>query len=152
MKTSNEIEIAGNVEQIILRIFQLAAEIQEWPQILPHYRYMRIIEQSETHKVADFGATRDGFPVKWTARQELFPEENRITFLHIAGITKGMWVEWLLKKQGKGVLVTIHHELSYPIPILGPLFSKYIVGQLFVSNIANKTLKCFKNIVESEYP
>ena len=112
MHTVNEIEICGDPARIGPRIFQLAADIQDWPVILPHYRYMRIIEQSETHKIADFGASRDGFPVQWRARQELFPEENRIIFDHIRGVTKGMWVEWRLTKRADGVHVTKPWEAS----------------------------------------
>ena len=151
MHTVNEIEIIGEAAQICPRIFQLAADIQDWPMILPHYRYLRILEQSETHKVADFGASRDGFPVKWRAKQELFPEADRITFSHVGGITKGMWVEWRLEKRDNRVHVTIDHDLSYPVPLLGPLFARYIVGKLFVRNIAGKTLRCIKAKVEAEY-
>ncbi len=152
METVNEIEIKGDPEKITPRIFQLAADIQNWPTLLPHYRYMRIRERSERHKLADYGASRDGFPVRWSAKQELFPDDNRITFLHTGGMTKGMWVEWKLEKRLDSVHVTIFHELSYPVPLLGPLFAKYIVGKLFVENIAGKTLRCIKAKVEAEFP
>ena len=150
MRTTNEIEIIGDAALIAPRIYQLAADIQDWPALLPHYRYMRILERSEKHKLADFGASRDGFPVQWRAKQELFPEERRITFTHVGGVTKGMWVEWRLEHRGNSVRVTIDHELTYPIPLLGPLFARYIVGGLFVHNIANKTLRCIKAKVEAE--
>ncbi|HLK55550.1 MAG TPA: SRPBCC family protein [Chthonomonadaceae bacterium] len=150
MRTVNEIEIEGDAERICPRIFQLAADIQDWPALLPHYRYMRILEQTERVKVADFGASRDGIPVKWRARQELFPEANRITFYHVGGVTRGMWVEWRLEKRSNGVHVAIHHELNYPVPLFGPLFATYIVGKLFVENIAGKTLRCIKAKVEAE--
>lgn len=149
MQSINEIEILGNAAEICPRIFQLAADIQDWPKILPHYRYMRITEQSEHSKTADFGAERDGIPVNWSATQEVYPEENRITFVHIRGVTKGMWVEWRLEKHEKGVHVTIEHVLSYPVPLFGAFFAKYIVGKLFVENIADKTLRCIKTIVEA---
>ncbi len=152
MDTVNVIEIKGDPAQITPRIFQLAADIQDWPALLPHYRYMHIRERSERHKQADYGASRDGIPVKWSARQELFPETNRITFVHTAGLTKGMWVEWRLDKRPDGVRVSIRHKLSYRAPLVGPLFAKYIVGRLFVENIAGKTLRCIKTKVEAEYP
>ncbi len=151
MHTVNEIQIFGNADVICPRIFQLAADIQNWPKILPHYRYLRVNEQSASFKIADFGASRDGIPIKWSARQELFPEENRITFYHIRGVTKGMWVEWRLEKSHDGVHITLDHALSYPLPVLGPFFAQYIVGKLFVHNIAGKTLRCMKKIVEAEY-
>ena len=150
MHTSNEIDIWGEPERVRQRVFQLAADIQDWPAILPHYRYMRVLECTDRNKVADFGATRDGFPVKWRARQELFPDEWRITFHHIGGITKGMWVEWKLQMREGCVHVSIEHELNYPLPLLGPFFARYIVGRLFVQNIAGKTLRCMKARVEAE--
>ena len=146
MECSNVIEIAGPID----RVFELGANIQDWPQILPHYRYVRIDESSLHHKVATMAASRDGFPVKWRARQELRPEERRILFKHIGGVTRGMEVEWKLEPIANGVRVTIFHALSYPVPLLGPLFAEYVVGRLFVSNIAGKTLQCIKQIVEAE--
>ena len=89
-----------------------------------------------------------GFPVTWRARQELRPDERRILFQHIGGITKGMEVEWRLEPLPGGVRVTIYHALSYPVPLLGPLFAEYVVGRLFVSHIAGRTLQCIKEIVE----
>lgn len=171
MFTSNTVVMRGEAAKIMPRIYQLAADIQDWPTLLPHYRYMRIVEQSEQHKIADFGATRffgvtlidnlkDGsarerrigisFPCKWRARQELFPADMRITYKHVRGITRGMWVEWRLEDCGDHVNVTIDHELTYNIPVLGPLFAQVIVGNLFVHPIAGTTLNCIKTKVESE--
>jgi hypothetical protein len=61
-----------------------------------------------------------------------------------------MDVEWRIEPQSDGVHVTISHELTYRVPIIGPLFARYIVGGLFVHHIAGKTLHCIKQIVESE--
>jgi ribosome-associated toxin RatA of RatAB toxin-antitoxin module len=152
MHTKNEIDVMGRPDQIRPRIFDLAADIKQWPTILPHYRYMRVTEESERHKVANYGASRDGIPVSWQARQELFPEEYRITFKHIGGVTKGMWVEWRLEDRGDRIHITIDHELTYPIPLVGAWFARYVVGGLFVENIAGKTLRCIKARVEAEFP
>jgi ribosome-associated toxin RatA of RatAB toxin-antitoxin module len=144
MQTENTILIRGDRQ----RIFQLAADIQDWTRILPHYRYVVVEEQSERWKIARMGARRDWFPVKWRARQELLPDEYRILFQHIGGITKGMYVEWRLIEEGDSVRVTISHSLTYPVPILGPLFAEWVVGRLFVHYIAGKTLRCIKAMVE----
>ncbi len=158
MFTSNTVEIRGRADRILPRIYQLAADIQDWPAILPHYRYMRVIESSETYKIADFGATRmfrlgalkASFPCRWRARQELFSADKRITYKHIQGITRGMWVEWRLEDMGDHVRVTIDHELNYPVPVVGPLFAQHIVGNLFVHAVAGTTLQCIKSKVEAE--
>ncbi len=146
MQTTNTILMRGDPD----RIYALAADIQDWPSLLPHYQYVVVEESGERRKTALMGATRDGFPVKWRCVQELVPEERRILFRHIGGITKGMEVEWTIEPVPEGVRVTIYHALSYPIPVLGPLFAEYIVGRLFVHNIAGKTLKCIQEKVETE--
>ena len=85
-----------------------------------------------------------------SALLKLRPGERRILFKHIGGITRGMDVEWRLEPEGDSTRVTISHELSYPVPLLGPLFARFVVGDLFVRNIAGKTLACIKQIVEAE--
>ena len=152
METYNTVFIRGEAAEV----FRLAAELEQWTTILPHYWKMEVTEKSVTHKIAEFGAWRDfdwggwRFPCKWTARQELFAEENRITFKHTRGITKGMWVEWRIVPEGEGVNVTIYHELNYSVPILGAWFAEHIVGKLFVSPIANRTLATFKQRIEGK--
>src|ERR1051326_1289197 len=103
MRMENQILIRGDAD----RIFALAADIGDWPRILPHYRYVRIEEQSSRHKIARMGASRDGIPVTWRARQELLPDQRRIRFQHIGGVTRGMEVEWKLDVAKDGVLATI---------------------------------------------
>jgi ribosome-associated toxin RatA of RatAB toxin-antitoxin module len=146
METTNTVVMRGDPD----RIFALAADIQDWPALLPHYRYVIVEEQSADHKVATMAATRNGFPVQWRCRQELARATRRIRFKHIGGITKGMDVEWRIEPGPQGAQVSIWHKLNYPVPVLGPLFAKYVVGRLFVHNIAGKTLQCIKAKVETE--
>ena len=176
MKTSNTIEILGDPQKIGPRIFELAADIQNWGWILPHYRYLRVMEQTGNVKIAEFGATRSfvllrykkrrnreedekappvyaqigfEFPAQWKARQETFPAERRITYHHIGGITKGMRVEWRITPQRDRMKIVIDHELTYKFPIFGKWFGDKIVGKLFVHDIAGKTLQVLKTIVET---
>lgn len=154
MQTTNTIVIKGTAAQV----FALAAELKDWATILPHYAFMKVVEQSPTHKIADFGAQREfdcglfrwQFPCRWRARQELFPDENRITFKHIKGITRGMWVEWRMTEANGETTVTIYHELRYGVPILGALFAKYVVGGMFVHPIASRTLRTFQERIEAQ--
>lgn len=153
MYVQNTISIHGDPGRVCRRVFELASNLQDWPRLLSHYWYMRVLEDSGRHKVADFGAYRDfgwRFPCRWRARQELFPEAGRITFEHIGGVTRGMRVEWRIVPCPDGAEVTIAHWLDYPIPLLGPWFAHYVVGKLFVHHIAGQTLRRFQAIVEAE--
>ena len=147
MQTENHIDIRGPID----RVYELAAEVLRWPEILPHYRWVRLIAKDGRRRTVEMAAHRDGIPVKWTAVQELVPEERRILFTHIGGPTRGMAVEWTMEERPGGVVhVRIWHGFTHPWPIVGPFIGEYIVGRFFVHNIAGKTLATIKKIVEGE--
>ena len=76
------------------RIFPLAAEVERWPQILPHYRYVRRVPDPDGERRFAMGARRGAIPVTWEAVQRPLREERTIEFVHTGGVTKGMWVAW----------------------------------------------------------
>jgi len=133
------------------RIYDLAAYIERWPEILPHYRSVTLVRDDGHTRLAKMAATRDGgFPVKWTAVEELDPERHRIRFHHVQGVTRGMDVEWIIEPGPHGTEVRIVHDFTPPWPrIVGPLFARYIVGD-FIHNIAGKTLRRIKDLAEAE--
>jgi len=144
MHTENRIEIHGDVK----RIFQVAAQVEKWPDILPHYRRVRVIQRRKRRSTVEMAARRGRIPVSWTAVQEVFPYE-RITYKHIKGFTTGMDVTWSFTTlQGK-VQVVITHDFALSWPVVGRVVSKYIVGALFVKPIASRTLHHIRQTVES---
>lgn len=157
MHTENTVYINSPIE----RIFQLAANIQDWPQLLPHYREVNVLEQTDggNRKVVEMAAVRPNFPVpglnfpvRWRSVQICEPETGKIYFKHLAGVAVGMWVVWTLEpdKWGRGVKVTIGHDLTYPLTALNGWFARDLVGQGFVHGIAGRTLTTLKAIVEKE--
>lgn len=147
MQTENHIEIRGQADIV----FELAADVLNWPEILPHYRWVKLIGEDGSKRVVEMAAHRDGIPVKWTAVQKLYPDDRRIVFHHIKGPTTGMDVEWTINEIPGGMVhVRIWHGFTHPWPVVGPFISEYIVGGFFVHNIAGKTLATIKNIAERE--
>jgi uncharacterized membrane protein len=144
MHTENGIEIRGPVK----RIFQIAAQVDKWPEILPHYRWVRVLQRKKRRTTVEMAARRGRIPVSWTAVQEVFPYE-RITYKHIKGFTTGMDVTWSFKPVQGRVEVVITHDFSLAWPLVGGFVSKYIVGALFVKPIASRTLQHIKQTVES---
>jgi ribosome-associated toxin RatA of RatAB toxin-antitoxin module len=145
MHTENRIEIHGDVK----RVFQVAAQVEKWPTLLPHYRRVHVLQRKKRRTTVEMAARRGPIPVSWTAVQEVSPYE-RITYRHIKGFTTGMDVTWsFTSAQGK-VQVVIAHDFSLSWPIIGGCVSKYIVGALFVKPIASRTLRHLKLTVESE--
>jgi ribosome-associated toxin RatA of RatAB toxin-antitoxin module len=129
-------------------IYPLAAEVERWPEWLPHYRWVRLLERSDDHKLVEMAASRDGIPVSWRALQTLFPEVPRIEFRHVRGVTKGMAVAWTFQPQEGGTLVRIEHRLDLGWPLIGPWIADHIIGRGFVENIAGKTLRRVKQLAE----
>jgi ribosome-associated toxin RatA of RatAB toxin-antitoxin module len=144
METTNEITIKASPAAV----FALASDTERWPQILPHYRQVRRLRGTDEHKVVEMAARRDFYPVRWVAVQRNLPDEGRIIFRHVRGISRGMEVEWRLTPTPDGTHVRIWHEFHSSLPIVGELFAHRIVGQIFVSNIAGKTLRQIKRLAE----
>jgi ribosome-associated toxin RatA of RatAB toxin-antitoxin module len=144
MHTENRIEIQGDVR----RIFQLAAQVEKWPAILPHYRRVHVMQRKKRRTTVEMAARRGRIPVSWTAVQEVFPYE-RITYKHIKGFTTGMDVTWSFKAVQEKVQVVITHDFSLSWPLVGGFVSKFIVGALFVKPIASRTLHHLKRTAES---
>ena len=131
-----------------MSIFETAADLELWPKILPHYRYIRFLERSPKRNVVVMAAKRSGIPISWTSEQIIDREKTEVHFHHLKAFTKGMHVVWTFEEKPDGVLVKIKHDLDFRMKILAPLADK-IIGDFFIHNIANKTLRCMKAYVEA---
>jgi ribosome-associated toxin RatA of RatAB toxin-antitoxin module len=129
-------------------IFETAANLELWPKILPHYRYIRFLERGPDRNVVVMAARRSGIPISWTSEQIIDRDRFEIHFHHLKAWTKGMRVVWTFSDAPDGVLVTISHDLRFRIPVLA-LFVDPIIGDFFIHNVANKTLHCMKAHVEA---
>ena len=132
-----------------MSIFQTAANLELWPKILPHYRYIRYLERSPDRNIVVMAATRSGIPISWTSEQIIDREKIEVRFHHLKAFTKGMYVVWSFHETADGVLVEIMHDLRFRIPGLAPIFDP-IIGDFFTHNVANKTLRCMKQYLEAK--
>jgi aromatase len=132
-------------------IFDLAARVEDWPRLLPHYRWVRVWRDDGRRRVVEMAARRDLIPVRWTAIQELHPEERRIGFRHIRGVTRGMDVAWTLEPQEPGaVLVRIWHRFHPRWPLVPNVLIDLVVGRFFVNAIAARTLGRIRALAEAQ--
>jgi ribosome-associated toxin RatA of RatAB toxin-antitoxin module len=132
-----------------MSIFETAANLELWPKILPHYRYIRYLERAPNRNVVVMAATRSGIPIKWTSEEIIDREKVEVRFNHLKAFTKGMRVVWTFTDTPAGVRVEIMHDLRFRIPALGPIVD-LIIGDFFIRHIANKTLRCMKAYVEAQ--
>ena len=140
------------------KVFETAADLAGWPRILPHYRWVRFVEQSRDRTVVTMAAFRNlpGFgsariPVRWTSEVVIDRVGKQLRFHHLTAFTKGMDVVWTFKQVPGGTEVRILHDMKPHFPLFGSLFTETIVGRFFVFFIAGQTLLHMKHFVEKSY-
>lgn len=131
------------------RIFDLAADVERWPERLPHYRYVRRLPASGGERRFAMGARRGQIPVRWEAIQTPMRDERRIEFMHTGGLTKGMWVAWRFTDAAGGTIdVSIEHRLDLGWPLIGSFVGRRIIGPAFIEPIARRTLRRVRLLAE----
>src|SRR5262245_5577946 len=120
METCIELRVRARAETV----FALAADVERWPRVLPHYRSVRVLERtSEPERLVAMAAWRQWMgpvrgPLTWTSLQRLRPDEGVIEFHHVKGISRGMQVEWRIEADGEACRVRLHHLFApaWPVP------------------------------------
>ena len=133
-------------------IFDVAANVLEWPTHLRHYRYVKFRSRSadgggivEMSANRPFGAIK--WPTWWVSAMVVNPpqraERPSIRFRHIEGITTGMDVEWEFEPTSSGLThVRIVHVWNGPRwPVVGGVAARGVIGPVFVHGIASRTLE-----------
>ena len=131
-----------------VRIFETAADLERWPEFLPHYRYIRYLKRSPTRNIVEMAAVRSGLPISWTSEQVIDRDKLEVRFHHLKAFTKGMEVVWTFDETPAGVLVQIVHDLKFRLPALAPIADQ-IIGNFFIHHIAGETLRHMKTHVET---
>jgi ribosome-associated toxin RatA of RatAB toxin-antitoxin module len=128
-------------------LFQVAADVERWPDVVPHYRWVRFHRKDGFGRgVVEMAAWRDfagplRYPTWWKSEMEADPHTPIVRYHHIGGVTKGMDVRWEFEPQERGTLVRIVHEWDGPAwPLISQFAADHVIGPHFVSVIAGRTL------------
>jgi ribosome-associated toxin RatA of RatAB toxin-antitoxin module len=134
----------------LLKIFRLAADVERWPSLLPHYRFVRYVERrANGDGIVDMSANRPfgilQWPTWWQSRMQVVSPGSggapRIRFTHIQGVTSGMEVEWSFAETPQGTHVRILHMWDGPSdPVVGSAAASMVIGPVFIHGIASRTL------------
>ena len=155
MYTVDEIEIDGPVEAC----FRAGADVERWPEILPHYRWVRFQrpEGFGTGRV-EMAARRSfgplPYPVWWVSEMEVDERRPAVLYRHVDGITTGMDVEWTFEPLGpERTAVRIVHAWEggprWPLPRWARgVIADWIIGPVFIHHVAGRTLRGIKRHVE----
>jgi Polyketide cyclase / dehydrase and lipid transport len=156
MLTIDEIQMAAPV----LACFRAGADVERWPEILPHYRWVRFQRKDAFGRgLVEMAARRPfgplSYPVWWVSEMEVDESRPAVIYRHVEGVTAGMDVEWSFRELADGrTHVRIVHEWEegprWPLP--GPLrrtVAAAVIGPVFIHHVASRTLLGIKRAVEA---
>lgn len=133
---------------------RVAADVERWPEILPHYREVRFERKDGFGRgrvrmaaFRDFGPMP--WPTWWTSEMATVPEEPAVHYRHVAGITTGMDVVWQFHPAEEGTRVVILHDWTGPRwPLIGGFAARRVIGPGFIRVVADRTLAGVRREVE----
>ena len=149
MRTVDRTLVRGSVADVFAR----AADVERWPEILPHDRWVRMMERRPGGGIVEMAAWRPfgplNWPTWWVSEMWVEPERHVVRYRHIRGITEGMDVEWSVRDTVHGTEATIVHEWrGPPWPLIRRPAAEWVIGPVFVHGIASRTLAGIKRAVE----
>jgi ribosome-associated toxin RatA of RatAB toxin-antitoxin module len=136
------------------RVFAAAADVERWPEILSHYRWVRMLERRNGGGLVEMAAWRPfgpvSYPTWWVSEMRVDASEPAVYYRHVRGITTGMDVVWRIEDRDGETEVTIVHEWTGPRwPLVGGLAADWIIGPVFIHGIASRTLAGIARHVEA---
>lgn len=149
MRTVDRVSIRAPIE----RVFDAAADVERWPALLSHYRWVSMLERREDGGLVEMAAWRPfgafKYPTWWVSEMRVDRSAFAVHYRHVRGITAGMDVVWQLQSVGGSTEVTIVHDWSGPAwPLIGPAAASLVIGPVFIHGIASRTLAGIARHVE----
>ena len=137
------------------RVFAAASAVLRWPAILPHYRWVRMLDGGLVEMAAwrPFGGGLLKYPGWGVSEMTVDRPAGEIRYRHVRGITRGMDVVWRLSEaaNGGGIDAEIVHTWDGPRwPLVGRLAADLVIGPIFIHGIAARTLAGIKRAAERE--
>jgi hypothetical protein len=149
MRTVDRLPMKAPLE----RVFRAAMDVEQWPTILSHYRWVRMLGHRGDDALVEMAAWRPfgrlKYPTWWVSEMWVDHAAAAVHYRHVRGITTGMDVVWQLEPSARGTDVTIVHQWAGPSwPMVGPLAASWVIGPVFIRGIASRTLAGIKRYVE----
>jgi coenzyme Q-binding protein COQ10 len=150
MHTEDRLRMSAPLE----RVFRTAADVERWPALLRHYRWVTMLERRPDGGVVEMAAWRPFGPIRyptwWVSEMWIDRARPAIRFRHVRGITTGMDVEWRLTRVNGATEVTIVHDWDGPRwPMIRRPAAEWVIGPVFVHGIASRTLAGIRSAVEA---
>jgi ribosome-associated toxin RatA of RatAB toxin-antitoxin module len=144
------IDVAAPID----RVFAAASDVERWPALLSHYRWVKMLERiGPLEGVVEMAAYRPfgpfNYPTWWVSRMEIDPPRHEVRYRHVRGITTGMEVVWRLSATPAGTHIDLIHTWDGPNwPLIRQPAADWVILPIFVHGIASRTLAGIKRFAE----
>src|SRR5437762_13520588 len=89
MRTLDQTVIRAPME----RAFQVVSDVERWPEILSHYRWVRFLDRHQRGGTVEMAAWRPfglfRYPTWWVSEMTLDRAAREIRYRHVRGTTTG---------------------------------------------------------------
>ncbi len=150
MRTVDEALVAAPPDLV----FEAAADVERWPDILPHYRWVRMVSGTREEGVVEMAANRPfgplNWPTWWRSEMRMDAARREVRYRHIGGITTGMDVLWRVTERNGGSHILLTHDWTGPRwPLIRRPAAEWVIGPVFVHGIAARTIAGVARAAES---
>ena len=137
----------------LARVLEAAVEVERWPTLLSHYRWVRMLERQGDGGLVEMAAWRPfgrlRYPTWWVSEMWVDRGAAEVHYRHVRGITTGMDVVWRIEPVEGETNVTIVHQWTGPRwPLIGGAAADWVIGPVFIHGIASRTLAGIRHAVE----
>ena len=135
-------------------VYNLLAEVELWPALLPHIRSLRVLRREGRRRLVAVRASWRGLPLGYTAVVTVDPARSSMTLRHLSRLTRGSVATWTVHPApstggpADGVELTVRQHVVVPLPLVGPLLAEAFVGGRVARELGPAMLDRIKEIAE----
>ena len=140
----NTILVDGNADDV----YQLASDMESYPQFMENVRSVEVLERAEDTTVTAWETEVDGREISWKERDYFDKQQQKIYYEQIEGDLEEFKGQWKITAQKEATQVTLSVEFEFGIPMLGPVLNPILKKK--VASNSEAMLKAIKEEVEGQ--
>ncbi len=115
-------------------VFKVISDLATWPRHLPHYRWIRVMENHPDHQIVRMACYRGWLPIDWVVRVQTDLAKRQLRFIHLHAISRGLEVVWLVEPLGDDTMsqVTVTSNIGPLHARWGGGVVKWVIQHFFV--------------------
>lgn len=140
----SSITIQGKREDV----YQLAKEMEKYPEYMPDVNRVKVVEKKEKGTVTEWETAVEEIPICWKEVDEFDDGNLRIKYKLIDGDLDKFEGEWIFENAGDGTKVTLTVDFDFGMPTLADLIGPVL--EMKVRENSMMMLEAMKKKIENE--